>query len=124
VHALLSVASPNRLAPSPCRFAGVNLSEADFPAGWRWLYKADGFAHALRLFMLGMYEPCNTPGCPTLTIVQDGVPTVVYKHAWAAARLGLSYDDRWQALGVLLAIMAGAHVLCVFFWARFNHASR
>lgn len=118
-------------------FAGVNLPKRDLPEAWKFLYEADGMAEALRLFMLPQYPTCTTPGCPTVAVgaaqlagysgpvlASNGAGYVVYKNDWAASRLDMTYDNRWNSLGYLVALQAGALVLIIFVYTRINHQSR
>ena len=121
-------------------FAGINLPQATFEGdGWLWLYKADGFAQALRLFLLPQYPDCSVPGCPMLLLPPNtrgpytGYATTpiatgplagyeyVYKNEWAAARLGLGSGARWEALGALCGSIGGTLALGLLCWTFLNH---
>jgi ABC-type multidrug transport system ATPase subunit len=91
-------------------FAGVNLSREQLPSGWRWLYDANGFAHALRLFFLPQYAgdltPILLPGDPSQ-------PLFITRSDFSLLRMGVGSDQTWAELGYLLAILGGALVLMV-----------
>jgi len=97
-------------------FAGVNLSREQLPAGWRWLYDADGFAHALRLFFLPQYDGDRTPlfDLNTQAFYPGG------KLAYMESRLGTTPGERWNELGYLLAIIGSATFLTILFGATIN----
>jgi len=99
-------------------FAGVNLSRAELPAGWRWLYDADGFAHALRVFFLPQYDGDTT-------MIVDPSPTLTMtRAAFSQLRLGAEPADIGAEIGKLVAIVLGAAVLMVLFTVRINHQRR
>jgi ABC-type multidrug transport system ATPase subunit len=99
-------------------FAGVNLSRSDLPAAWRFLYDADGFAHALRLFFLPQYDGDKT-------IIKDRNPSLTMtREAFSYFRLGVKPDEKWNELGYLLAILSGAIVLMILFTVKINHQKR
>jgi ABC-type multidrug transport system ATPase subunit len=99
-------------------FAGVNLSRAELPEGWRFMYDSDGFAHALRVFFLPQYENDNT-------MISDPSPTLTMtRSAFSMLRLGVAPSDLGTEIGKLVAIIAGAAVLMIFFTVRINHQKR
>ena len=102
-------------------FAGVNLSRSQLPEGWRWLYDADGFAHALRLFFLPQYAG---DASPLKDSSKGGALFPGGKQAFMEERLGQTADMRWAELGYLAAIVGGAMVLLILFYARCNHQRR
>jgi ABC-type multidrug transport system permease subunit len=106
-------------------FAGVNLSRSQLPEGWRWLYDADGFAHALRLFFLPQYAGDSSS---IADLSQGGKPfkegEKEGKQAFTESRLGTTADSLWAELGYLAAIVGAAMVLMTLFYARCNHQRR
>jgi len=102
-------------------FAGVNLSRSQLPEGWRWLYDADGFAHALRLFFLPQYAG---DASALSDLAQGGALYPGGKQAFVEARMGQTADMRWAELGYLAAIVGAAMVLTALFYARCNHQRR
>jgi len=99
-------------------FAGVNLSREDLPVAWRFLYDADGFAHALRLFFLPQYDGDKT-------IIADRNPSLTMtREAFSYFRLGVKPADKWNELGYLIAILSGAIVLMILFTVKINHQKR
>lgn len=103
-------------------FAGVNLSRSQLPEGWRWLYDADGFAHALRLFFLPQYAG---DASPLADLSNGGAPFPGGKQAYVeSSLLGTTADMRWAELGYLAAIVGGAMALLILFYARCNHQRR
>jgi hypothetical protein len=101
-------------------FAGVNLARQQIPAGWRFLYDADGFAHALRLFFLPQYAGDRS----ALTDLSNGLPYPGGKQAYMEARLDQTADNVWKELGYLAAIVLAAMVLMTLFYAKINHQKR
>jgi hypothetical protein len=99
-------------------FAGVNLSRAEFPEGWRWLYDCDGFAHALRLFFLPQYDSDKT-------IIKDRNPSfTMTRETFSYLRLGVKPEEKWNELGYLIAILSGAIALMILFTVKINHQKR
>jgi ABC-type multidrug transport system ATPase subunit len=101
-------------------FAGVQLSVNELPAAWRFMYYADGFAHALRLFMLPQYDNDSKP----IVVVVNGRPTLISRADFLEQRMGTTPDKAWDALGWLILIVAGAAVLCSIFYVKINHQKR
>ena len=102
-------------------FAGVNLQRSQLPEGWRWLYDADGFAHALRLFFLPQYAG---DASPLQDLSKGGVLYPGGKQAFVESLRGTTADMQWAELGYLAAIVGGAMVLLTLFYARCNHQRR
>jgi ABC-type multidrug transport system ATPase subunit/ABC-type multidrug transport system permease subunit len=99
-------------------FAGVNLSRPQLPQGWRWLYDADGFAHALRLFFLPQFDGDNTR-------LQDPNPTLnMTRQEFSRQRLDVDPSHRWDDLGILIGILMGAVVLMILFTVKINHQKK
>ena len=99
-------------------FAGVNLTRAELPGGWTFLYDADGFAHALRVYFLPQYDSDNT-------IIQGASPALTMtRSAFSLAQLGVGPSELGNEVGKLVAIVLGAAVLMVIFTVRVNHQRR
>ena len=98
-------------------FAGINISPLDLE-GWRWMYDVNGFAHALRLFFLPQYEG------DTRLIPLRGGQIFTTKQEFAEKQLGQASINKWDDLGWLLLILAGAWVLMVLFYVRINHQKK
>jgi hypothetical protein len=98
-------------------FAGINISPLDLK-GWRWMYDVNGFAHALRLFFLPQYEG------DTRLIALRGGQTYITKQDFAEKQLGQASVNKWDDLGWLILILAGAWILMVIFFVRINHQKK
>ena len=99
-------------------FAGVNLARSELPVGWRFLYDADGFAHALRIFFLPQYDGDNT-------MIYDPSPTLTMtRSAFSQLRLGVVPSDLPDEVGKLVGIVLGAVALMILFTVRINHQRR
>jgi hypothetical protein len=99
-------------------FAGVNLSRDELPSGWRWLYDADGFAHALRLYFLPQYD-----GDKTL-IFNPSTGNSFTREEFSLQRTGVAPSEVPNEIGKLIAIVLAAIVLMVLFTVRINHQRR
>jgi len=98
-------------------FAGINISPLDLK-GWRWMYDVNGFAHALRLFFLPQYEG------DTRLIALRGGQEYSTKQNFAEKQLGQASVNKWDDLGWLMLILAGAWILMVVFFVRINHQKK
>ena len=98
-------------------FAGINISPLDLK-GWRWMYDVNGFAHALRLFFLPQYEG------DTRLIALRGGQAYITKQDFAEKQLGQASVNKWDDLGWLILILAGAWILMVVFFVRINHQKK
>ena len=99
----------------------MNLSRDQIPAGWRFLYDADGFAHSLRLYFLPQYAG---DASTLLDLSRGGLPYPGGKQAFMEARMGQTADKRWDEFGYLSAIVLAAMVLMVVFYSKINHQRR
>ena len=99
-------------------FAGVNLSREELPDGWKWLYDADGFAHALRAYFLPQYDG-------DLTVIRDPSPRLTMTRAqFSLLRTGVAPSELPNEIGKLVGIVLGAIVLMMIFTVRINHQRR
>ena len=99
-------------------FAGVNLSRNELPDGWKWLYDADGFAHALRVYFLPQYDGDNT-------VIHDASPALTMARSqFALLRSGVAPSEVPNEIGKLSGIVLGAIVLMMIFTIRINHQRR
>lgn len=99
-------------------FAGVNLSRSELPDGWKWLYDADGFAHALRVYYLPQYDGDNT-------LIRDPSPALTMtRSAFSLLRTGVAPSELPTEIGTLVGIVLGAVVLMTVFTIKINHQRR
>jgi len=54
---------------------------------------------------------CGPGGCPPISVPVAGVPTLVDTYQYVSDTYGLSYDRRWEDVGVLVGFVVGTATL-------------
>ena len=90
--------------------------------GWGWFYYCFANSHALRLQALTQFW-CSGSDCPP-NIYLNGGAIPISPYDYVSARLGMNYDERWQALGWMFFILALFRMVGILALPRVNHQKR
>jgi ABC-type multidrug transport system ATPase subunit/ABC-type multidrug transport system permease subunit len=110
-------------------FAGVFIPVVDMPAAWKGFYYTFSSAQSLRLMALPQFR-CDDAvraagACPTISAIVNGVPSIVDKqHYVESQRIGMAYEDRWEALGWMVVIGLVFRIMTVLAYRRLNFQKR
>lgn len=110
-------------------FGGVFIPVVEIVKGWKGFYYVVSTAHALRLMTLPQFyctpEEIQTHQCKEVQAVINGVPTTIDQYTFVKDyRLGMAYEDRFEAFGWIVCIGMIFRLFTMFSYRFINHVKR
>ena len=107
-------------------FAGLQIPPVNLAPGWLFMYYIDGPTWALRLNSMTQFDPSYAQNSAVMyaTDPVTGVLGRTTPYQYVANLLQYSFDERWQAMGILVAIFTVFNLFAILYYRIVNHNSR